>query len=51
VGAVYNGVTVYVRDLTMDREGRRLAYIIPLKAGKAGWVSGHISIASDGAAG
>ena len=38
VGALYNGVTVYVRDMTVDREGRRWAYVVPLKAGKAGWV-------------
>lgn len=38
VGALYNGVTVYVRDMRLDGEGRRWAYVIPLKADKAGWV-------------
>jgi hypothetical protein len=37
-GALYNGAAVYVKDLTVDRDGRRWAYIIPLKAGKSGWV-------------
>jgi hypothetical protein len=38
VGALYNGVTIYVRDMRMDSAGRRWAFIVPLKAGKAGWV-------------
>jgi hypothetical protein len=39
IGALYNGVTVYVRDLTIDAaSGQRWAYIIPLNTGKSGWV-------------
>ena len=38
IGALYNGATVYVRDLTIDAAGQRWAYIVPLNAGKSGWV-------------
>ena len=38
IGALFNGVVVYVRDLTVDAGGQRWAYVVPLKEGKSGWV-------------
>ena len=37
LGALYNGTSVEVRDITADRSGRRWAYIVPLTEGKRGW--------------
>ncbi len=38
LGALYNGTSVEVRDITVDQSGRRWAYIVPLSEGKRGWV-------------
>ena len=37
LGALNNGTSVEVRDVTVDRSGRRWAYILPLSEGKRGW--------------
>ncbi len=38
LGALYNGTSVEIRDITVDGSGHRWAYIVPLTKGKRGWV-------------
>ncbi|MGO9135463.1 MAG: SH3 domain-containing protein [Methylovirgula sp.] len=38
LGALYNGVRVQIMDTAYDGSGKRWAYVVPLDAGKRGWV-------------
>ena len=38
LGALYNGTRVVIRNIEFDRSGQPWAYIVPLGAGKRGYV-------------
>src|SRR5438046_2291402 len=38
LGALHNGIAVFVSALVADARGRRWAKIVPLHEGKVGWV-------------
>jgi Bacterial SH3 domain len=41
LGAFHNGTPVWVTDLFMDGHARLWTYVVPLVAGKRGWVFRH----------
>jgi SH3 domain-containing protein len=38
LGALFNGVRVEITDMTLDRNGKRWAHVVPLDGGRRGWV-------------